>query len=78
LIEKTRVFRGADIRSDHYLVSSKIKPIRRWEKLNKLGKICKETYKVHLLKEDSVKYLYRNRVNKVLHQNPMSRNINTE
>jgi hypothetical protein len=48
------------------------------EKIDKLAKIYKETYEVHLLKEDSVKYLYHNRVIKVLQQNPMSRNINTE
>jgi hypothetical protein len=48
------------------------------EKINKPGKIYKEAYKVHVLKEDSVKYLYRNRVNKVLQQSPMSRNFNTE
>jgi hypothetical protein len=48
------------------------------EKINRPEKIYKETYKVHLLKGDSVKYLYRKRVNKVLQQNPISRNINTE
>jgi hypothetical protein len=73
LVDDTRVFR-----SDHYFVLSKIKLIRRWKKSTNRGKICKETYKVHLLKEDSVKYLYHNRVNKVLQQNPISRNINTE
>jgi hypothetical protein len=31
LVGDTRVFRGADISSDYYLVLSKIKLIRRWE-----------------------------------------------
>jgi hypothetical protein len=32
LVEDAGMFRGADISSDHYLVLSKIKLIRRWKK----------------------------------------------
>lgn len=78
LVEDTRVYRGADISSDHFLVLSKIKILRRWITTKKSEKIFKETFKVNLLTEDSVKFLYQRRINQYLEQYPVSNNINLE
>jgi hypothetical protein len=44
-VEDTRVFRGADISSDHYLVLSKIKLIRRYKKSTNWGKYIRNLMK---------------------------------
>jgi hypothetical protein len=50
LVKDTRVYRGADIHSDHYLVVSKLVMTKRWRSnyVQKQGK--EETFNVHLLK----------------------------
>ena len=64
-IEDTRVFRGSEIDSDNKLVESKFKfPTHATHSYNKMDKtIYKKppTFKVHLLEQESIRTLYRNR-----------------
>jgi hypothetical protein len=52
----TRVYRGSDIGSDHMLAICKLAISTRWRKFKSKEK-CKgkEIFKVHLLREDSIK-----------------------
>ena len=67
LVRDTRVFRGSDIHSDHYLLISKIDIQRKWygcwNKESKKGEENKqETYKVKLLNDYSTQDLYKRRL----------------
>jgi hypothetical protein len=59
LVEDTRLYRGADMYTDHFLVVAKLTMPRRWRKntLQKRGNE-KKTFNVHLLKEESILDLY--------------------
>lgn len=72
LIQDTRVYRGPEIGSDHYLVISEIKLLRRWKKFRTKTINSEEVYKVYLLQDDGIKYLYQQRLGAYL------ANINTE
>ena len=65
-IEDTRVFRGSEIDSDHKLVESKFKFFTHAKHShNKMDKtIYKKppAFKVHLLEQESMRTLYRNRL----------------
>jgi len=65
-IEDTRVFRGSEIDSDHKLVESKLKFFTHAKQSHiKTDKTTYKTppaFKVHLLEQDSVRTLYRNRL----------------
>lgn len=65
-VRDTRVYRGSDINSDHYLLKSDIEILARWKKKytndyqHNQRKV--EVFKVHLLRQESVKYLYQHRI----------------
>lgn len=55
-VRDTRVYRGQDIRSDHFLVVALIDTYTKWKKRNKLTSQQKfeQVYKVHLLNDPSI------------------------
>ena len=64
-IEDTRVFRGSEIDSDHMLVESKFKFLHAKQRYNKTNKTVYKKplgLKVHLLEQESIRTLYRNRL----------------
>ena len=64
--EDTRVFRGGEIDSDHKLVESKFKFLthakHRYNKTDKTIYRKPPALKVHLLEQESIRTLYRNRL----------------
>lgn len=76
----TRVYRSYDVSSDHFMLMTKIKILKRWLKLGtkKENGSKKQTFKVYLLKEDSIRRLYCQRLDKYLDQRGISLNVNTE
>lgn len=81
LVLDTRVFRGCDINSDHYLLISKLAIPSRWKRnisSSKTYKEIPETFKIHLLQEESIRQLYQNRLNLYLSETPINNNINQE
>jgi hypothetical protein len=68
-IENTRVFRGSEIDSDHMLVEIKLKFLHAKQGYNKTNKIAYKKpleFKVHLLEQESIRTLYRNRLKEKL------------
>jgi len=65
-IEDTRVFRGSEIDNDHKLVESKFKFLTHTKhshkKKDKTTYTTPPTFKVHLLEQESIRTLYRNRL----------------
>ncbi|KAF2880275.1 hypothetical protein ILUMI_25898 [Ignelater luminosus] len=57
-VRDTRVFRGKDIRSDHFLVISKIGTYAKWKKTS--NPTQEQVSKVYLLQEESIRNLYQN------------------
>lgn len=78
LIEDVRVFRGKDIYSDHYLVISKLIIPTPWKRSQVKQDNKKEIYKVNLLQQESIKYLYQRRLDNLFTEMPVSNNINLE
>jgi len=79
-IEDTRVFRGSGIDSDHKLVESKFKfPTQAKHSYNKMDKTTYKkppAFKVHLLEQESIRILYRNRLKGKL--TPITGEIDTD
>jgi len=79
-IEDTRVFRGSEIDSGHKLVESKFKfPTHAKYSYGKTDKtIYKKppAFKVHLLEQESIRTLYRNRLEGKL--TPLTGEIDTD
>jgi hypothetical protein len=75
LVKDTHVYRGADIYSDHFLVVSKLVTPKRWRKNYVQKQRKEEKYNVHLLKEESILNLHKERLNRYLDQRPISNNI---
>jgi len=65
-IEDTRVFRGSEIDSDHKVVESKFKFLKHakhsYKKKDKTTYTKPPSFKVHLLEQESIRTLYRNRL----------------
>ena len=63
----TRVYRGAEADTDHYLLCSKIRLPKKYIRKQKVNKkIEKERYKIQLLEQPSIKDLYKRRLDKYL------------
>lgn len=62
LIQDTRVYRRSEIGSDHYLVILEIKLLKRWKQFKMKNTIYEEVYKVCLLQDNDIKYLYQKRL----------------
>jgi hypothetical protein len=58
MVTDTRMYRGADVHSDHFLVISKISLPRRWNQVTRKRRM-EETFEVHLLSEDGIRKLYQ-------------------
>ena len=79
-IEDTRVFRGSEIDSDHKLVESKFKFLtnakHNHKKKDKTIYTKPPAFKVHLLEQESIRTLYRNRLKEKL--TPLTGEIDTD
>jgi len=79
-IEDTRVFRGSEIDSDHKLVESKFKFLThaKYSHKKKDKTICTKppAFKVHLLEQESIRTLYRDRVKGKL--TPLTGDVDTD
>lgn len=79
LVQDTRVYRGPDISSDHYLLISKLKILKRWKKATSKNVNTESAlFKVHLLKEDSIRTLFQNRLENYVTLKQRDNNINQE
>lgn len=79
-IRDTHVFRGNDISSDHFLVTSKVEIWARWKKLKCSTKLQNQNFKfkVHLLQEESIRNLYQQRLTRELQMVETKDNIEEE
>jgi hypothetical protein len=80
-VKDTRVYRGSDIYSDHYLVITKISILARWRKQRinpRTNSEAEEVFKIHLLQQESIKHLYQTRLTLQIEQPATSDNIETE
>jgi len=77
-IEDTRVFRGSEIDTDHKLVESKFKFLTKHSHKIKDKTVYTKpsAFKVHLLEQDSIRTLYRNRLKGKL--TPLTGEIDTD
>lgn len=73
----TRVFRGKDIKSDHFLILSKIDTYTKWKKDKEFTKEqqTERIYETYLLNEDSIKWLDQKRLTKQLEKIDTKNNI---
>lgn len=78
LVNDTRVFRGYDISSDHFLLISQINTPQKWYIPSKRYSHPEEIFRVHLLEDTSIKFLYRRRLEQKLTHSACSLNINEE
>ena len=73
------IFRGSDIGSDHFLVTSRINLLSRWKQQSNNSKLANEfVYKVYLLQEESIRRLYQQRIVKNLSEYPRASTIDKE
>lgn len=79
-IRDTHVFRGNDISSDHFLVTSKVEIWARWKKQKCSTKLQNQNFKfkVHLLQEESIRNLYQQRLTRELQMVETKDNIEEE
>lgn len=77
LVEDTRVYRGYDVGTDHFLLISRISIPSRWKQIKRNINEPKQTFKVHLLQEESILQLYQKRLNQYIDERPISNNINS-
>ena len=78
LVNDTKVFRGYDVATDHYLLISKIHLPHKWYTSIKISPQQEEIFRVHLLEDPSIKLLYQRRLEQNLMYSPCSLNINVE
>ena len=62
LVNGTKVFRGYDVTTDHYLLISKIRLPQKWYTFTKRSLWQEEIFRVHLLQDPSIKLLYQRRL----------------
>ena len=78
IVHDTRVYRGKDIQSDHFLLITKIAVPARWRKLVRTNLTPINVFKVNLLQDDSIRRLYQMRLNQYMTYSAVGRNINNE
>ena len=78
LVQDTKVFRGYDVSTDHYLLISKICLPQKWYAFTKRLPQYEEVFRVHLLEDPSIKLLYQRRLEQKLIHSPYSLDINME
>lgn len=81
LVLDVRVFRGPEIESDHYLLICPIRLQPRWYKRkNKQAENqnIQSTYKVHLLNDSSIKWLYQKRLDELNETTTVSEDVEEE
>ena len=78
LVNDTKVFRGYDVVTDHYLLISKISLLKKWYRFIKTSLRQEEIFRVHLLEDSSIKLLYQRRLEQNLMHSPCSLNISVE
>jgi len=62
-----KIFRDSDKGSDHFLVTTRINQLSRWKQQSNNSKLVNEVvYKVYLLQEESIRSLYKQRVDENL------------
>jgi len=69
LVKDIRVYRGAELNTDHFLLCTKLQFLPRWKKSKNCNKFNRRNdhppqtkYKTRLLNDDSIKWLYRRRI----------------
>jgi len=62
LVNDTKVVRGYDVTTDHYLLISKIRLPQKWYTFTKRSLWQEEIFRVHLLQDPSIKLLYQRRL----------------
>ena len=78
-VSDTRVYRGYDVFSDHYLVISQIRLYTKWKKIKtSTRQENKEVFKVYLLEQESIRRLYQDRLNRHLNSIPSGNSIEEE
>jgi hypothetical protein len=78
LVKDTKVFRGYDVSTDHYLLISKICLPHKWYAFNKRLPHNEEVFRVHLLEDPNIKLLYQRILEQNLIYSPCSIDINME
>jgi len=78
LVNDTKVFRGYDVTTDHYLLISKILLPQKWYTFTKRSLRQEEIFGVHLVEDPSKKLLYQRRIEQNLMHSPCSLNIDVE
>jgi hypothetical protein len=79
LVQDIKIFRGSDIGSDHFLVTSRINLLSRWKHQSNNNKLANEpVYKTYLLQEGSIRGLYQKRLAKNLSECPKDSTIDKE
>jgi hypothetical protein len=74
LVQDTKVFRGYDVATDHYLLISKIRLPQKGYTFIKRSPREEEIFRVHLLEDPSIKLLYQRRLEQNLTHSPCSLN----
>lgn len=73
------VYRGCDINSDHYLVMAKLVLYSKWKEMkSKPRSHNTEVFKVYLLRDESIRNLYQQRLQQYLLSNLNGQNIEEE
>jgi hypothetical protein len=70
LVNDTKVFRGYDVATDHYLLISKIRLPQKWYTSIKRSPRQEEIFRVHLLEDPSIKLLFQRRLEQNLMYSP--------
>jgi hypothetical protein len=80
-----RVYRGAELNTDHFLLCMKLQFLRRWKKSKNCNKFNRRNdhpsqtkYKTRLLNNDSIKWLYRRRIEDHLKNTTEDTDVETE
>jgi len=78
LVNDTKVFRGYDVATDHYLLISEICLPQKWYTFIKRSLCQEEIFRVHLLEDPSIKLFYQRRLEQNVMHSPCSLNIDVE
>ncbi|KAJ4440326.1 hypothetical protein ANN_08465 [Periplaneta americana] len=79
MVLDTRVFRGPEIESDHYLLVSSIRIKPRWHRKKKNTNQPQElSHRVSLFKESSIIWLYQKRLDTIIKETPIQNNVEDE
>jgi hypothetical protein len=78
LVQDSKVFKGCDVATDHYLLISKICLPQKGYTFIKRSPRQEEVFREHLLEDPSIKLLYQRRLEQNLTHSPCSLNINKE